>query len=285
MPLIQIFFFILVYICGFSQTVKWKIIWDKNPEKDIKEYVVYKNNEEKARVKSPDTFYVDRDIDPGILYSYKIMAVNEKNIPSLFSEPVKAAVPGFKDLPTILGITKNKPIKLYLKKYINDPDDSTHEIKRINIPSDSRISVSLESSNLIFTAKNNWTEQDSEYVDINVKDPHNFYNEARIVIKDESLVGGNFILSPQDIDIKISPSEFSLSRYSSITFSNIPKGCKIGIFDSFGTLVYSEKDVSDVFSWDADDNNGNQVLFGMYRFKLFNRINQPIFESSFRVIP
>ena len=66
----------------YSQTSQWKIIWDKNPEDDIKEYIVYRDYKELARVKSPDTLYVDKDIKTGVLYSYRIRAVNEKNIPS-----------------------------------------------------------------------------------------------------------------------------------------------------------------------------------------------------------
>jgi len=52
--------------------MQWKVIWDKNPENDIKEYIVYKGDKEISRVKSPDTVYVDTDLEPGKLYSYRI---------------------------------------------------------------------------------------------------------------------------------------------------------------------------------------------------------------------
>jgi CHU domain-containing protein len=276
---------LIIYTTGFSQTSEWKVVWDKNPEKDIKEYIVYKGDKELARVKSPDTFYVDMEIKPGTLYTYRIKAVNKINIPSLFSDPAKAAIPGFENMPDILGISKNNSFSLNLKEHIKDPDDSAHEIKRISIPPDSKISVSLDAGYLIFKANENWTDQDTENVEIEVKDSHEFFNIATITIKDESVVEEFVDTTPTELDIKIFPSEFSLNRFSKITLSNIPENSNISIYDSFGTLVYSEKDISDKFTWDAEDNNGDQVLFGLYNFILYNKMNKSLFEGSFRVIP
>jgi len=278
--------FTLIFVVNsiaFPQTTQWKVIWDKNPENDIKEYIVYKNDKEISRVKSPDTIYVDTELEPGKLYSYRIKAVNEKNVSSLFSDAATAAIPGFNDLPEVLGISKNKPISLSLKKYINDPDDKMHQIKRINIPVNSKISVSLENGDLKFSTKNNWTEQDSEIVEIEVKDSGEFYNIAQFVIKDVSVVGE--LIDISSLNIKIFPEEFSLNQFSDITFSNIPKNSNISIYDSFGSLVYSEKNISGSFEWDAENNDGDQVLFGLYNFVLYNKLNQILFEGSFRVIP
>ncbi len=43
MKLIILLFIVICYssFC-IAQTKQWKIIWDKNPEDDISEYVVYK---------------------------------------------------------------------------------------------------------------------------------------------------------------------------------------------------------------------------------------------------
>ena len=84
-----ILFFLLIET-GYSQTTKWKLIWNPNPEKDIKEYIVSRDNIEVARIKSPDTMYVDLNITPGILYQYRIKAVNTKNLAGPFSDPAAA---------------------------------------------------------------------------------------------------------------------------------------------------------------------------------------------------
>jgi len=280
---IVFFLFILIVGTGNSQTTKWKVIWNQNPEDDIKEYIVFRDYDEIGRVQSPDTIFVDTRIKPGILYSYRIKAVNQKNLAGEYSDPATAAIPGFKDLPDFLGISKNNPVTLSLKKYINDPDDKTHQIKRINIPVNSKISVSLESGNLKFSAKDIWTEKDSEIVEIEVKDSHEFCNIAKFVIKDENVIGE--FLDISSLNIKIFPEEFSLNQFSDITFSNIPKNSNISIYDSFGSLVYSEKNISGSFEWDAENDNGDQVLFGLYNFVLSNRTNKVLFKGSFRVIP
>jgi len=49
--------------------------------------------------------------------------------------------------------------------------------------------------------------------------------------------------------------------------------------------LFSEKNISGEFSWDADDNDGDQVLFGLYNFVLTTSQNKTLFEDSFRVIP
>jgi len=120
-------------------------------------------------------------------------------------------------------------------------------------------------------------------VKIEVKDSHEFYNIAKFVIKDESVIGEFIDIS--SLNINIFPEEFSLSHFSNITISNIPKNSNISIYDSFGTLVYSEKNINGTFEWDAENNDGDQVLFGLYNFVLYNKLNQILFEGSFRVIP
>ena len=108
--------------------------------------------------------------------------------------------------------------------------------------------------------------------------------EAFLTFPDQALLAGEFI-DISSLKIKIFPEEFSLSQFSEITFSNIPQKSNISIYDSFGTLVYSEKSVSGSFEWDAENNDGDQVLFGLYTFVLYNPMNKILFERSFRVIP
>ena len=206
-------------------------------------------------------------------------------MPSNYSDPATAAIPEIKNLPTILGISKNIPIKLFLKNYINDPDDTLHEISRKNIPADSKITLELKSGNLIFKANENWNEDDIETVEIEVIDSNQFSSIAQIIIKDAGVVEKVVNTPPQELNINIFPEDFSISLYSKITISNIPQNSNIYIYDSFGTLVFSEKNVSGSYEWDAENNDGNLVLFGLYIIVTYDKMNNILSEDSFRVIP
>ena len=286
--LLSVFLFIISINVVYSQTKQWKIIWDKNPETDIKEYIVYKDYKAVAKIKSPITLYIDTDIKPGILYSYRIRAVNDKNIPSNYSDPATATIPEFINLPSVLGVSEDKPKALLLKNYINDPDDNTHEITRINSLSNSKVILELKDGNLIFRVNENWTENDIDTVEIKVIDSKEFYNIAKIIIRDESKIDNESKLSSENkniYNISVFPKDLILSQDNKITFSNIPKKSSISIYDSFGHLVFSEKNISKKFAWDAENNSGDQVLFGMYNFFIYDKNNNIISEGYFRVIP
>lgn len=280
--LILLFFVIDI---GNTQTTKWKVIWSPNPEPDIKEYIVFRDYIEIGRVKSPDTLFVDDTIKPGILYSYRIKAVNEKNLAGAYSDPTTAAVPTFRELPKTLGISNGKPIELILKNYIEDPDDIHHEISRINTDLNSKVNLNLKSGKLIFTVNNYWQQYDVDTVEIKISDSDGFYNTAKIVIKDIELLN-KIEQTIQDYKkITLYPEEFSLSQFRYVTITHVPVGSNIAIYNSFGELVYSKKNADDTFEWDAENNMGDRVLFGLYNFVISDISGNIIFEKSFRVIP
>jgi hypothetical protein len=278
-----------------SQTTRWKVVWDKNPEDDIKEYIVYKGLKsettymrEIARIKSPDTTFVDKKIEAGILYYYRIKAVNNKGVSSNYSNPCTAAIPAFKNLPRILGISKNKSIELLISNYIYDPDNATHKIHRINSKIESKINVELNSGNLILRVKEKWKKSDTDTVSIKVIDSNGFYSIANILLVDESKVDNEPAVplnKEKSYDITIYPNEFILSQFSKITFSNIPNNSNISIFDTFGTLVYSKKNISNTFSWYGKNEENDQVLFGLYNYVITDKLNIIISEGFIRVTP
>ncbi len=294
MKLIILLFIVICYssFC-IAQTKHWKITWDKNPEDDISEYVVYKGTtpnitKEIARVKNPKTTFIDKNITPGILYYYRIKAINDKGVSSNYSDVASAAIPEFKNLPMIIGISKDEPAQLLLNDFINDPDDTKHEIHLIDKKGDSKLTVELQGGTLIIKARNNWIESDTNSVMIEVIDSDGFYNITKILAKDASLLEGESTIvsaGTEQNNININPEEFMLSQYSEIIFSNIPKNSDIEIYDSFGNLVFSEEDINKSFSWDAENNNGDQVLFGLYNYKIYNNLGNIITGGSFRVLP
>ncbi len=290
--------YVIITISAFAQTRQWQIVWDKSPEDDIFQYVVYRIEpaitKEIAKVRSPGTIFVDKNIKPGILYYYKIRAVNTKGISSKYSESSAAAIPGFKNLPSTIGISKNKPVKLLLDKYINDPDKNNYEIFLIDKKSSSKITVDKVGKTIILKAQKNWTKTDTDSVFIKVIDSDGFFNIAKIMAIDESLIVKESeglkepAIAPNEksgYHINIYPKDFILGEFSEITFSNLPENCDIVIFSSFGDLVFSEEEISGTFEWDAENNDGDTVMYGLYIFKILDSKKNEIASGRFRVIP
>ncbi len=73
--------------------------WDKNPENDIKEYIVFRQepgSDFKELKRSPDTRLVDSELKDGVSYLYQIQAVDKDGLTSIASDSVKGAT---KQLP------------------------------------------------------------------------------------------------------------------------------------------------------------------------------------------
>ena len=101
-------------------------------------------------------------------------------------------------------------------------------------------------------------------VEIKISDSRGFYNTAKIIIKDKEVLNKMEKTIQNYKKISLYPEEFSLSQYSYLNISYVPSKSNITIYNSFDELVYSEKNVNDTFEWDAENNKGDQVLFGLY---------------------
>ena len=68
-------------------------------------------NKRVTRYKTKETSYVDRDIQPGVSYTYRIYALDEHGIPSLASEELKVEVKELKVLPKKAAKKPSKALK------------------------------------------------------------------------------------------------------------------------------------------------------------------------------
>jgi len=117
----------------FAQTTQWNLTWDANPDSDnVKYYDVYRANYPindatpevwfKA-VQHPDTFYIDNDITKGVLYYYRLKAVNQTDLESNFSEEVFAAIPEVLPIPSQTVYSGTWFQSISKADYLNYPDD------------------------------------------------------------------------------------------------------------------------------------------------------------------
>ncbi|TAN44627.1 MAG: hypothetical protein EPN22_06000 [Nitrospirae bacterium] len=116
-----------------GEVKKVSLDWDKNPEPDIKEYLVHRKRSDEKEYDKVKTVregisYSDTDLKDGMEYSYKIQAVDKDGLVSEMSEAVSAKT---KPLP-------NKPAGLKLsekdgKKALSWDANAEKDIKGYNV--------------------------------------------------------------------------------------------------------------------------------------------------------
>lgn len=170
-----------------AQTTQWRLIWDANTEDDMAYYRVFRGNSAQAdsligTVTHPNTVYVDNKIQPGVLYYYRLKAVDQTELESDFSEVVSAAIPRISSI-------KNQTINqggnfevINLDNHISDPD---HAASRIIWTStgNSQLTVNIDDQRrATITASNpNW--YGSENILFIATDPDSFFDQQTVTFK------------------------------------------------------------------------------------------------------
>lgn len=70
-----------------------QLTWQPNSESDLAGYIIYRNNNEIARVDNNTTSYVDSGLTPGTTYTYGIKAYNTLNVTSDMSNAAPVTTP------------------------------------------------------------------------------------------------------------------------------------------------------------------------------------------------
>ena len=121
----------LMFLLGqisFSQTTQWTISWDQNDEDDMSHYLLYKDTNpgpeiQIATISHPDTLYIDSDIEKGVLYYYRLKAVDLSQNKSEFSTEEYEAIPKI-DFPNALKnklLLAGQSFEMVLDNYVSDP--------------------------------------------------------------------------------------------------------------------------------------------------------------------
>jgi hypothetical protein len=68
-----------------------ELVWDRNVEKDLAGYVLYRNGQKVTTLTAPS--YTDRDVQPGSRYSYRISAIDNAGNESAQTPETAATIP------------------------------------------------------------------------------------------------------------------------------------------------------------------------------------------------
>ncbi len=178
---------VVLFASGRTQTTSWTLTWDKNPENDMYFYEIYRqvdgqNFEKIAEVYHPTVEYKDNTIKPGVLYRYKIKAVDANYNKSDFSETVGGAIPKISGLPSSLQLPADTTVSFLLDNYVQDPDHNDAELNW-TASGYSRLTVQINNSTrqLTITTPANW--QNSENVTLVVSDPDGWKDRWVITVR------------------------------------------------------------------------------------------------------
>lgn len=154
-----------------AQTTQWKLMWKANTESDLYQYHIYRDLSSAptlliGSVAHPDTVYVDDQLQKGVLYYYRLTALDFSLNQSDYSEEILAAIPKISNLPSSLQLPADTTTYLSLNDYVNDPDDP-----------DAQLSWSFEGATLLQVNINTATQVAS------VKTPANWSGQETLLFK------------------------------------------------------------------------------------------------------
>lgn len=184
-----------------AQTTKWRVVWEANPDSEnVIYYAIYKGTtaifssmDSVGRVNHPDTVFIDSvgsnslGLDPGQMYYYRIIAVNDTGVSSLPSNDASAAIPKIMLDDTLL-FSKNAVDTIPKVNVVLDPDHDIYP-DSLTWTIDDIITMHYQSSGLTFdilqdyragySTNQNW--QGPLQVHFKVTDPDNFYDSTSVI--------------------------------------------------------------------------------------------------------
>jgi len=280
-----------------TRTTSWRLIWDKNAAKDtVSYYVVYKRagavpaaGDSIARVNHPGSAaqslveYRDTNISAGVLYYYRVVAVDYLQRRSTFSETVSAAIPRIINFPDSLILPVDTTVTINLSTKVSDLDDASGTLSwfvngqktyqngiaslRININSANQSS---------FITNQNWS--DTLTLNFTVFDPDSFFNTRSLIV-----AYGAYITPPVDTtdttdtthtdstdttltdQVYAFPIPFMSDQHIQITFEKIPENAELVIYNIMGESVFYYKNITGgQYNWDVRNMSGKKINSGLY---------------------
>jgi len=261
---------IILLSAAAGQTVQWELSWTANSEDDMHEYLIFRGTSPEpatvfARVAHPAHSYTDSDIEKGVLYYYRLKAVDLASNQSEFSEEISAALPKV-EFPTDLEdvvLDPGSTFQIDLNNYVTDPDNSPGEMQW-SFAGNTLLAVTIDVASVAtISAPANWAGQ--ETVSFSVSDSYGFSDAADVTVY------ANDDLVPQGEEISIFPlpyKEDDQPAADGITFANLPQNSELLIFNMLGEPVYKEGDLFGTYLWDTLNNAGRKVNSGIYIYHI-----------------
>ena len=142
-----------------SATTRWRLVWDPNIESDMSHYKIFRDVHPVA-VTQIDTVnhsfivdsmqYIDGNLELGILYYYRLKAVDSSGLESNYSSEVNAAIPKVSGFPNLIVRSGKELPALDLNNYITDPDNPLNELT-LQVEKPNNISFAINGNILTFT--------------------------------------------------------------------------------------------------------------------------------------
>ncbi len=169
----------------FGQTSSIKLSWDKGTENDLYLYRVFRDGNPNAStqidsVYFPANTFADKTFQKGVLYYYRIKAVDFSLNVSAFSSEVSVGVPKVSGLSGSYIWPADTVVNIQLDPHVDDPDDPDNTIAW-SITGASKLSVSISNRVATITTPSNWSGQ--ETLSFKASDPQGFSDLQKMVIK------------------------------------------------------------------------------------------------------
>lgn len=194
MKLCLLFVFFTAVVSLQAQTDSWRLIWDKNMESDVYLYRIYRGisslpTGQIGNVMHPDTFYLDDEIMKGVLYYYRVRAMDYSSNLSDFSDQVSAAIPEISGFPTMIYIPADSLNIIELDPLVNDPDNPDDQLTW-SVSGANRLNAEINQSarEATITTPSDWS--DTETLIFEVTDPDGFFDRVEISVESDPITDG-----------------------------------------------------------------------------------------------
>ena len=174
-----------------SQTKSIELLWDTGPESDLYLYRIFRSTSPNASsqtdsVHAPATSYKDVTFQKGVLYYYRIKAVDFSLNASQYSAEVSAAVPKISGLSAQEVWPPDTTVQYTLADYVFDPDDADNSLNW-SITGNNRISVSITAGTATLSTPADWAGQ--ETLTFTVADDQGFSDVHKMLVKSTAPAG------------------------------------------------------------------------------------------------
>ncbi len=178
-------FSVLLFGGLLAQTSSIRLQWDLGSENDLYLYRVFRSGSPNAAtqidsVYAPTHAYADKTFQKGVLYYYRLKAVDFSLNASGFSSEVSVAVPKVSGLSSTNTWPADTTVTIQLDSHVDDPDDPDNTITW-SITGASNLVVSLANRVATITTPSNWSGQ--ETLSFKASDPGGFNDVQKMIIK------------------------------------------------------------------------------------------------------
>ncbi|MCI0595933.1 MAG: T9SS type A sorting domain-containing protein, partial [candidate division Zixibacteria bacterium] len=214
-------------------------------------------------VSHPNTHLVDSSVQPGILYAYRVAAINTAGQISRYSGVVTAGIPQI-DL-SLNRVVSGEEMALAISAFLNDPDGSANGLQ-VQISNENHVNITVQNGEIrISPLPLDYTGPAS--FNIRAEDPSGFFDQKTIEFNfvppgEEDTPEGN-----EDVpELIVYPNPVRTGRgHNELIFLNLPAETQsIGLFAVSGEKVYEDQILQPAEHRININNTADRLPSGLY---------------------